>query len=114
MWLIIEVVRFWNTLPKSKQTGKGKTGQNTSFDSLAKAVDDATIPLKLRLFEEIAMSLNNFLVTFQTDNPMVPFLTKSLDNVPRTLCGHFLRKDVLEEARIVYKLHQVDFNDKTN
>ena len=108
---IIEVLRFWKVLPKSKQPGKGKIGQNTSFDCLAKAVDDPTIPLKLRFFEEIAMSLNDFLVTFQTDNPMVPFLTESLDNVLRTLCG--LRKYVLEEASSVYKLLKVDFNDKS-
>ena len=111
---IIEVLRFWKVLPKSKQPGKGKIGQNTSFDCLAKAVDDPTIPLKLRFFEEIAMSLNDFLVTFQTDNPMVPFLTESLDNVLRTLCGCFLRKYVLEETRSVYKLLKVDFIDKTN
>ena len=57
------------------------------------------------------MSLNDFLVTFQTGNPMVPFLTESLDNVLRTLCG--LRKYVLEEASSVYKLLKVDFNDKS-
>ena len=45
---------------------------------------------------------------------MVPFLTESLDNVLRTLCGHFLRKDVLEEASSVYKLLKFDFNDKAN
>ena len=60
------------------------------------------------------MSLNDFLVTFQTGNPMVPFLTESLDNVLRTLCGCFLRKYVLEETRSVYKLLKVDFIDKTN
>ena len=60
------------------------------------------------------ISLNDFLVTFQTVNLMVPFLIESLDNVLRTLCGHFLRKDVLEEASPVYKLLKVDFNDKTN
>ena len=60
------------------------------------------------------MSLNDFLVTFETDNPMVPFMTESLDNVLRTLCGRFLSKDVLEEASSIYKLLRVDFNDKTN
>ena len=60
------------------------------------------------------MSLNDFLVTFETDNPMVPFMTESLDNVLRTLCGRFLSKDVLEEASSIYKLLKVDFNDKTN
>ena len=78
---IIEVVRFRKGLPISKQPGKGKIGQNTSFDSLAKAVDDPTIPSKLRFFEKISMSLNDVLVTFQTYNPMVPFLSESLDNV---------------------------------
>lgn len=111
---IVEVVNFWKGLPKSKQPGRGKPGQNTSFDYLAKAVDDPTIPLKLRFFEEIATSLNGFLVTFQTDNPMVPFLTESLDNVLRNLCIRFLRKDVLEEANSVYKLLKVDFANKVN
>ena len=60
------------------------------------------------------MPLNDFLVTFQTVNLTVPFLIESLDNVLRTLCGHFLRKDVLEEASPAYKLLKVDFNDKTN
>ena len=49
------------------------------------------------------MSLNDVLVTFQTYNPIVPFLTEYLDNVL-----------VLEEASAVYKLLKVDFNDKTN
>ena len=60
------------------------------------------------------MSLNDFLVTFQTDNPMVPFLTESLDHVLRTLCGCFLRKDVLEETSSLYKMLKVDFSDKIN
>ena len=64
---IVDVVNFWKDLPKSKQLGKEKPGQNTSFDCLA-------------------TSLNTFLINYQTDNPMVSFMAEALDNVLQNLC----------------------------
>ena len=107
IWLkILEVVRLWKGLPKSKQPGKGKIGQSTSFDCLAKAVDYPTIPLKLRFFEEIAMSLSNVLVTFETDNLMVPFLSESLDNVLRTLMWSFFEERCFERGKLCLQVAQ--------
>ena len=44
---IVEVVKFWKGLPKTKQPVKGKPKQNIRFDCLARSVDDPAIPLKL-------------------------------------------------------------------
>ena len=44
---------------------------------------DPLIIVKFKLFENIARHLNSFLVQFQTDEHMVPFLSQRLDD---TMC----------------------------
>ena len=55
---IIEVVSYWQQLPKNKQPGLGKPGANTSYDHLCKAVKDCLVPVKLLFFEKVAKKLN--------------------------------------------------------
>ena len=85
---IIEIVEFWKSLPKSKQPGQGKPGQNTSYEHLCKIYKDSFIPLKFQFYEEMAKSLNSFLLAFQTDRPMVPFFGRD----PRVITTLFLCK----------------------
>ena len=80
IWLkTAEVVKFWKDVPNSKQCGKGKPGQNTSFNYLARSVEDFTILFKLIFVEEIALSLNKFLINFQTDKDTIINSTQSAD-----------------------------------
>ena len=58
--------------------------------------------------------MNEFLITFRIDNPMVPFINEALDRVLRNLSRRFLRKDVIEKANTTYKLLKIDFTDKAN
>ena len=44
----VEIIEFWGGLPKSKQPGKGKEGQNKSYDRLIEHQKDALAPLKLQ------------------------------------------------------------------
>ena len=46
----------------------------------------------------MAKQLHSFLLKFQTDAPMAPFLGQSLKNLLLTLMGRFIKKDVLEQA----------------
>ena len=110
----VEVINFWKTLPKSKQPGRGKVGQITSYDFLTKHCNDSLIPLKLQFFEDIATTLNEFLVTFQTDNPMVPFLVEALEKIIRCLCLKFIKKDVLQKANTCSSLLKIEVTDKKN
>ena len=57
---IIEVVSYWQQLPKNKQPGLGKPGANTSYNHLSKTVKDCLVPVKLLFFEEVAKVLMNF------------------------------------------------------
>ena len=58
--------------------------------------------------------LNGFLVQFQTDNPMVPFLSDGIDNIMRQLMKFFISQPVRKEAKSTYLLSKVDVEKKEN
>ena len=64
---LVEVVRYWQSLLKSKQPGQGKSDGNKSYQCLASSYSDALVPLRLAFFEEVAKRLNKFVRRFQTD-----------------------------------------------
>ena len=82
---IIEGVSYWQQLPKNKQPGRGEPRVSTSYDDLCKAVKDCLFPVKLLFFVEVAKKLNEFLVVFQTDKSVAPFLMETLEDVIKTL-----------------------------
>ena len=110
----IVIVDFWKTLSKSKQPGQGKPGQNTSYEHLCKVYKDPLVPVKLQFFEETAKCLNSFLVVFQTDSPMAPFLAEELEKILRLLCSKFIRKEVLSEAVTTSQLLKVGVDEVKN
>ena len=59
---------------------------------------DCLVPVKLLFFEEGAKKLNEFLVVFQTDNPMAPFLTQTLEDLIKTLTRKFICKDLCDKS----------------
>ena len=85
------IVSYWQQLPKNKETRLGKTGANTSYDHLCKAVKDCLVPVKLSFYEEVATKLNEFPVVFQTDKPMAPFLMETLEGLIKTLMKNIKR-----------------------
>ena len=72
------------------------------------------IPLKLQFFKGTASELNSFLITFQLDKPMTPFLVEKLEELLRLLCAKFIRKDTLDAACTTYALLKVDVTDTSN
>ena len=109
---LLEVVDFWKSLPKSKQPGQGKAGANKSYDTLLLKRNDPLVPVKLRFFEETAKIINVFLVQFQTQSPMVPFLVDCLENIVRGFCDRFILPDIMKKANTTYKLTKLDVMDK--
>ena len=69
---MIEVLDFWKRLPKSKQRGRGRPEDNKSYQLLLSQVNDPLVSNKLGYFEKTAKKLNNVLVNFQTNFPMMP------------------------------------------
>ena len=65
---------------------------------------DCLVPVKLLFFEEVAKKLNEFLVVFQTDKPMAPFLTETLKDLIKTLMRKFNGKDLDKSCLEMAKL----------
>ena len=106
--------RWWKMMQFQKKQGwYGKPGTNTSYDYLSKAVKDFLVPVKLLCFEEVAKKLNKFLVVFQTDKPMAPFLMKTLEDLIRTLMRKFICKDLHSKSYLeMEKLDLINVNNQ--
>ena len=65
---IVSTVKYWGRLCKSKLP------QNKSYETLVAYHQYLLIPAKLQFFIFIAGILKPYLVVFQTDSPMIPFM----------------------------------------
>lgn len=99
---VVEIVGFWKGLQKSKQPGQGKPGANKSYDTLLKYQNDVLVPLKLQFFQEVANHMNSFLITFQSDAPMVPLIVDKLENLVRFFCNKFVLPRCVRKSYFYY------------
>ncbi len=106
---VVKVVNHYETLSISKRPQKNK-----SYDNLVKEKDDILVKIKLVAFRDISRRLNVFLIKFQTDAPMVPFLADELQSIMRDLMRYFITKSALEKASTPYKLCKIDVTVKGN
>ena len=91
-----------------------KAPQTASYTTIKEACEDPLTVTKLEFFISVAKQLQPFLLKFQTDVPMGPFLGQSLKDLLLTLMGRFIKKDVLEQADSYPKLAAIDPCDKKN
>ena len=75
-------------------------------------VKDCLVPVKLLFFEEVAKKINEFLVVFQTDKHMVPFITETSEDPIETLMWKLIRKDLRDKS--CSEIAKLDFNDVNN
>ena len=69
---------------------------------------------KLHFFAFIATILKPFLVLFQTDNPMLPFMYDELSNVSKRLIALMYKKEKTDEAKAVSKAMKEDWLKNKN
>ena len=89
-----------------------KASQTASYAAIKEACEDPFTVTQLEFFISVAKQLHPFLLKFQTDAPMAPFLGQSLKNLLLTLMGRFIKIDVLEQADSYPKLAELDPCDK--
>ena len=89
-----------------------KAPQTTSYAIIKEACEDPLTMTKLEFFISMAKQLQPFLLKFQTNDPIAPFLGQSLKDLLLTLMGHFIKKDVLEQTDSYPKLTAIDPCDK--
>ena len=76
-------------------------------------ITDLLIPVKLKFFAKTADELNKFLLLYQTDNPMVPFIAQSLEEIIRQFASTFILSEKLKAATSLVSLSKIDFKDRT-
>ena len=59
----------------------------------------------------IAAAVRPYLQTFQSDGPLLPFITSELEKLLRTLMGKFMKRAVLEGANSAYKIAKLNVLD---
>ena len=84
------------TAVNSKKYTNPKT---KSFTIVSEGVKDPLMLPKLTCFLSVAKQIEPFLVSFQTDSPMVPFLYGDLLKVVRSLMERFVKQNVLKNCK---------------
>ena len=81
-----------------------------SYETIKECVNDKCFLAKLYYFKCIALQLQPFLVKYQTNNPMVPFLSNDLCMLIRALMRRFVKRDNLDGLNDE-KLVKLDIKD---
>ena len=105
---MVKIVKYWESLCKSKRP------KNKSYEALVDHHLDKFVPLRMQFFKDLAKKLKGFLVLFQTDRPMVAFLSNSLENMLRNLMKMILKPNILKEAATAYSLTKVEVGKSNN
>ena len=103
---IFKVIKYQQVLSASK-----RPKQNKSYETLVKHYLDRVMLAKFHFFKFVASIFKNYLTSFQTDNPMLPFLSEAVEKIMRRLMNMFV-KEVLEEANTAYNLIKLDVSKK--
>ena len=94
-----QALKIWHHVNKYVKTVKSerRAAASASFVFVATACDDTLIEAKLEFLVAVAKPLQEFLLKFQTEASMTPFLILSLKDLLLATMGSFLKK-VLEKG----------------
>ena len=62
-------------------------------------------------FSTVKSAVRPYLQTFQSDGPLLPFITSELETLLQTLMGKFMKRAVLEGANSAYKIAKLNVFD---
>ena len=93
------------------RAGTVPTPKNKSFRAVAASVDNPLFLVHISVFLSIAKDVTPFLVKYQSDAPMLPFLATDLQAIIRDLLHRFVKKPILDNATTATKLLRIDLYD---
>lgn len=83
-----------------------------SFDVIQEAVEDPLMAAKLNFILSVSKEVTPFLACYQTDKPMVPFLSTDLFKLLKSLMCRCIKKDIMKKATTPHKLLDVEVGDQ--
>lgn len=76
--------------------------KNKSFESIENTCSDPMFLVKANVFLSIALELQPFLIKYQTDKLMLPYLADDLFSVLKNLLQRFVTDDVLKRVKTAF------------
>ncbi|PIK59480.1 hypothetical protein BSL78_03552 [Apostichopus japonicus] len=92
---------------KAQQVSCPKT---KSFEVIFEAMKDPLLEAKLAYFTLVAKEVYPFLVRYQTDKPMLPFLATDMHVVLKDIMKRFVKKDAIADVNRITKVVNMDVN----
>ena len=87
---------------------KSQAPTSSSLSTVKSAVLNKLTTAKLEFFMSIAAAMRPYLQTFQSDGPLLLFITSELETLLRSLMGKFMKRAVLEGANSAYKIAKLN------
>ena len=91
-----------------------KSPKNTSYETLVKHYKDPLVPAKLQFFAFVASIFQPYLVIFQTNSPVIPFMFSELEKIFKQLIRLVFRKDAIDQASTISKKIKKDWLTNKN
>ena len=103
---IMRLVKYWEALPKAKRPS------SKSYMNVKIAVANDLIPAKLKLFCFIIEIVKPFLIKYQTDKPLVPYLYHDIVRIIRRLMQLIVKPEILDKCSTFLDYKGVDLDNK--
>ena len=87
---------------------KSQVPSSSSFSTVKSAVLNKLTTAKVEFFVSTAAVVRPFLQIFQSDGPLLPFITSELQTLLQTLMGKFVKRSELEGADSAYKIAKLN------
>ncbi|MEO0688534.1 MAG: hypothetical protein AAFY76_26575, partial [Cyanobacteria bacterium J06649_11] len=104
----LKVVKYWEGLPKSKRP------TSKSYANLVSVISDPFIVAKLQFFSYVASKVEPYLKTYQTDNPMIPYMYFDLKAMLKSLLEMIVECGAVQKCKSAKQLMNIDLDDKEN
>ena len=103
IWPNIKIINFWKSLPKRKQLS------SKSFENVKIAVEDVLTLAKLNFFSYFASLFEPFLLKYQTQNPMLPYLYTDLVDLFKSVLKLIIKDEIVENCWSGNQFTKIDF-----
>lgn len=101
-------MKFWKSLPKSKQPS------SKSYLDVKKACDDPMYTAKLSFFSFFASISQPYLLQYQTDKPMIPFMYDDLISLVRNTLTLIVKPSIISSCQSDLDLKDIKLSSKEN
>ena len=88
--------------------------QNKSFEAVRESCTDQLLAAKLKFSVSVAKQIEPFLAQYQTDKPMIPFISGDIYKLLKSLMNRFVKPALMKEVKSVSDLTKIDISRNDN